>query len=211
MVRAIRFGDGQPIALVAHDMGVNPPLLWAAHHSDEVARLVLLEEPVLLPDVLSKLIAYTPETTKLGGLWWWMMALSPGMAERLIAGGHERAFLDWNYQHYASDPAAIESAAVDEYLRSFAAPGGVPGAFGVYRAVPRSVEQTAPLEKDKLRMPVLALGGDGSLGDRVREMMSMVADRVEGGAVPGCGHFIPEERPHELVERIVAFSQGTSR
>ena len=205
---ATGFGGGRPITLIAHDMGVNPALLWAAAHPDEIASLVLMEEPVLLPEVLAKLITYTPETTKLGGLWWWMMALSPDMAERLIAGGQERAFLEWNYQHYAADRGAIEPEAVDEYLRSFAAPDGVAGAFGIYRAVPRSVEQTVPLTQAKLRMPVLALGGVGSLGDHVREMMAMVAEHVEGGAMSRCGHFIPEERPAELVERIVAFVPG---
>ncbi len=204
LVRETGFGGGRPIALVAHDMGVNPALLWAAQHPGEIADLVLMEEPVLLPEVLGKLIAYTPETIKLGGLWWWMMALAPDMAERLIAGGHERAFLEWNYRHYAADPRAVEPAVVDEYLRSFAAPGGVSGAFGIYRAVPRSAEQTAPLARSKVRVPVLALGGEGSLGERVREMFALVAERVEGGAVPGCGHFIPEERPEELVRRLAA-------
>ena len=158
LVRETGFGAGRPITLIAHDMGVNPALLWAAQHPGEVAGLALMEEPVLLPDVLAKLIAYTPEGTKLGGLWWWMMALAPSMAECLVAGGHERAFLEWNYQHYAADPQAIEPAAVDEYLRSFAAADGVPGAFGIYRAVPRSAEQTAPLARAKLRVPVLDEG-----------------------------------------------------
>lgn len=130
------------------------------------------------------------------------------MAEHLIAGGHERAFLEWNYRHYAADPAAIEPAAVDEYLRSFASPGGVSGAFGIYCAVPRSVEQTAPLAKSKITTPVLALGGESSLGGRVREMFKLVSEHVEGGALPGCGHFIPEEQPEELVRRIAAIVPG---
>ena len=204
LVHETGFGGGRPITLVAHDMGVNPATLWAHAYPDEVAALCLMEEPVLLADVLAKFIAYTPEGTKRGGLWFWMMALAPDTAEQLVGNGHERAFLQWNYDHYAADPAAIEPAAVDEYLRSFAAPGGVAGAFGVYRSVPRSAEQTAPLARDKLRAPVLALGGEASMGAAMGEMAKLVAERVEASVLPGCGHFIPEEQPEELVRRLAA-------
>lgn len=208
LVRAAGFGGGRPITLVAHDMGVNPATLWAHAFPGEVAALCIMEEPVLLAEVLAKFIAYTPEGTKRGGLWFWMMALAPGMAEQLVGNGHERAFLQWNYDHYAADPAAIEPAAVDEYLRSFAAPGGVAGAFGVYRSVPRSAEQTAPLARAKLRLPVLALGGERSMGAAMGEMAQLVAERVEAGVLPGCGHFIPEEQPEELVRRLGALVPG---
>ena len=208
LVQELGFGDGRPLTLVAHDMGAPAALLWAHRHPDEVAGLAYLEEPVLLPEILGKLIAYTPEGTRLGGLWWWMMALAPGMAERLVEGGRERAFLEWSYEHYALVQGAVEPAAVDEYLRSFAAPGGVAGAFGIYRAVPRTVEQTAPLAQDKLRVPVLALGGEGSMGTGLLDMMRRVAERVEGGVLPGCGHFVPEEQPEELVHQLAALVPG---
>ncbi len=208
LVRETGFGGGRPLTLVAHDMGVNPAMLWAHAHPAEVAALCVMEEPVLLADVLAKFIAYTPEATKRGGLWFWMMALAPDMAEQLVGNGHERAFLAWNYDHYAADPAAIEPAAIDEYMRSFGAPGGVPGAFGVYRAVPRSVEQTAALAGDKLRLPVLALGGEASMGAAMGGLAKLVAEHVEAAVLPGCGHFIPEEQPEEVVRRMAALVPG---
>jgi len=208
LVHETSFGGGRPVTLVAHDMGVNPALQWAATWPDEVAGLALMEEPMLLADVLGKLIAYTPEGTKRGGLWFWMMALAPGMAERLVGGGHERALLEWNYEHYSAMPGAVEPAAVDEYMRSFGAPGGVTGAFGVYRAVPKSIEQTSSLLHAKVRVPVLALGGEGSLGEQMRVQAAMVAEHVEGGAMPDCGHFIPEEQPDALMRRLEALIPG---
>ena len=204
LVAALGFGGRRPLTLVAHDMGAPPALLWAADYPEEISGLAYLDEPVLLPDVLAELIHYGPETTKLGGLWWWMMALAPGMAEALIAGGHERAFLTWNVDHYSAVPGAIEPEAVDEILRSFGASDGVAGAFGVYRAVPRTVQQTTRLMHAKVKPPVLALGGDGSLGNRVRELVERVAEHVQGGSMQSCGHFIPEERPDELVQRLAA-------
>jgi len=41
LVREIGFGAGRLLALVAHDMGAPPALLWAADHPEEVAGLLI--------------------------------------------------------------------------------------------------------------------------------------------------------------------------
>jgi pimeloyl-ACP methyl ester carboxylesterase len=66
LVREIGFGSGRPLTLVAHDMGAPPALLWAADHPEEVAGLLYIEVPVMLSEVLTKIIAYTPEAMKIG-------------------------------------------------------------------------------------------------------------------------------------------------
>jgi len=203
LVRALEFGRGRPITLVAHDMGAPPALIYAADHPHEVASLHYLEEPVFLSDVLGKTIAYTPEATKMGGLWWWLMAFAPDLPETLIVG-NERRFLEWFFKHYTADPAAIEPEAVDEYLRTFAGQQGVLGALGCYRAAFKTIDQTAPLAHAKIDVPVVALGGEKSQGGRVAEAMKMVAANASGSAVPSCGHFIPEEAPQVIVDHVLA-------
>ena len=89
LVQVIGFGAGAPITLVAHDMGAPPALLWCADHPDEIAGLLYLEEPVLLPDLLSKIIVYTPETAARGSMWWWLLPLAPGATGK--AGRRQRA------------------------------------------------------------------------------------------------------------------------
>lgn len=205
LVRRLGFGGGRPLTLAAHDMGAPPALLWAADHPDEIAGLLYLEEPVFLPEALGKILSYTPEGTRMGGLWWWTFALAPGVPERLVVG-NERAFLTWFFDHYTAEPGAIEPTAVEEYLRTFSGREGVLGALGVYRAAFTTMEQTAPLARTKLRVPAVALGGDKSQGAHVREMLEMVAETVDGGSVAGCGHFLPEERPDEVVRWLLALT-----
>ena len=59
-------------------------------------------------------------------------------------------------------------------------------------------------------MPVLALGGGESFGRRelTLESMRRVADDVQGGEVEGSGHFIPEEKPEELVAALLEANNG---
>jgi pimeloyl-ACP methyl ester carboxylesterase len=205
LVREIGFGAGRPLTLVAHDMGAPPALLWAADHPEEVAGLFYIEVPVMLSEVLTKIIAYTPEAMKNGSMWWWILPLAPDVPERLIVG-NERAFLTWFYERYAT-PGAIDTAAVDEYLRTFSGREGVLGALGVYRAAFTTIEQTAPLTKKKVQVPVVALGGEKAQGVQIRKMVEMVAENVDGGSIADCGHFVPEERPDEIVRHVLAMTK----
>jgi pimeloyl-ACP methyl ester carboxylesterase len=79
--------------------------------------------------------------------------------------------------------------------------------MGVYRAAFKTIEQTEPLRKSKATVPVIALGGANVQGDKVREMVSMVAVNVTGHVIPDCGHFLPEECPEEIVRQIQAFAK----
>ena len=55
---------------------------------------------------------------------------------------------------------------------------------------------------------MLAIGGASSLGSTVAEQMREVAQNVESGVIENCGHFIPEEKPEELVRRFQDFSSS---
>jgi pimeloyl-ACP methyl ester carboxylesterase len=203
LITQLGFGRGKPLIHAAHDMGALPALIWCADHVEEVAALLYIEAPVMLGDVLCKIIAYTPEAMANGSMWWWILPLAPGVPERLIVG-NERAFLTWFYEGATAKPDAIGPEAVDEYLLTFAGREGVLGSMGIYRAAFTSIAQTEPLMKAKTTVPVVAMGGaTGGLGAKVGEMVKMVAEHVEVVIVPDCGHFLPEECPDEVARRII--------
>jgi pimeloyl-ACP methyl ester carboxylesterase len=204
LVKELGFGNGRPLTLVAHDMGAPPALLWAADHPAEIATLFYVEAPVMLAGVLAKIIAYTPEAMKDGSMWWWILPLAPGVPEALIVG-NERAFLLWFYTGSAVvNRAAFTPEVIAEYLRTFSGKRNVLAAMGVYRAAFASIAQTTPLLQTKVRVPIVAIGGAAGLGARVGEMVSLVAETVRSVLVPDAGHFIPEERPEELVRLVLA-------
>ncbi len=201
LVGQLGFGGGRPLTLVAHDMGAPPALLWAADHPDEVGALFYIEVPVMLEEILSKIIVYTPQAMAMGSMWWWVLPLAPGVPERLIVG-NERAFLTWFYERDQETRNATADA-LPEYLRTFRGREGVLGALGVYRAAFTTIEQTTPLKESKVAVPVIALGAARANSDRVQSMVQLVAENVRGGVIPECGHFIPEERPDAIVKAVL--------
>jgi pimeloyl-ACP methyl ester carboxylesterase len=59
------------------------------------------------------------------------------------------------------------------------------------------------LQDRKVKVPVVAIGGERGLGARVGQFVSMVASEVSSQVLPGCGHFIPEERPDAVVDQVL--------
>jgi pimeloyl-ACP methyl ester carboxylesterase len=202
LVRRIGFGGGQPITLVAHDLGAPPALLWAADHPEEIAGLLHMECPVMLSDVLTKILAYTPEAMNNGSMWWWILPLASGVPEALVVG-NERAFVNWFYDGATAVRGAIEPETVDEYLRTFSGQEGVLSAMGIYRAAFVTMDQTAALMKKKVKVPIVALGGEKALGANVLAWVKLVAESATGEVIANCGHFIPEERPDEVVRHVL--------
>ena len=205
LVAELDFGGGHPLIVAAHDMGAPPALIWAADHPKEIASLLYIEAPVMLEEVLGKIIAYNRLAMAQGSMWWWILPLAPGVPERLIVG-NERAFLTWFYEGATAHPEVFNDATVDEYLRTFAGREGVLGALGVYRAAFDSIDQTAPLTAGKIRVPVLAIGGSKGLGDKVGEMVRRVAAHVDSHTLPDSGHFVPEEQPDTIIRHVLSIA-----
>jgi pimeloyl-ACP methyl ester carboxylesterase len=211
LVREIGFGKGRPLILAAHDMGAPPALIWAADHPQELAGLLYIEGPVMLSEVLQKIIAYTPQAMVKGSMWWWILPLAPGIPERLVVG-NERAFLTWFYEGATAAPTAIAPTTIDEYLRTFSGREGVLGAMGVYRAAFTSISQTEPLTRKKVCVPVIALGGSANgLGAKVGEMVKLVAENVEAHTLSDSGHFLPEEQPDAVIKHILSMAVKTAK
>ncbi|HKR81622.1 MAG TPA: alpha/beta hydrolase [Candidatus Saccharimonadales bacterium] len=200
----------EKLGIVAHDMGAPAALMFAAEHPEMVQGLVYLEEPVLTKATMADIHAFTPEAVQNGLLWWWRFAFAYDLPETLLAG-KEQEFLAWFHQHGTFDPGAVEKEAAREYLRTFASTEGIRGAFGVYRGIFDTIEQTETLTGEhKITVPVLGLGGAKGKGDQVAHQLRQVARHVSGGTVENCGHFVADEQPEVLIKHVLSFFDDVS-
>ena len=66
-------------------------------------------------------------------------------------------------------------------------------------------------ERGKLKMPVLAVGGQASTtGPLMAEMMREVAEDVSELRVSNAAHWIAEENPADFVAGLIKFLAGTA-
>lgn len=191
-----------PFHLVGHDWGGPVAYAVAAAHPDAVRKLVILD--VTIPGDGS------PNMSQGGRRWHHAFHQTLDLPEALVTG-REEAYFGWFYRNYGARPDAIPEADIAEYLRVYRQPGALRAGFSYYRAIPRDIaDNTATASALKLPMPVLALGGDRSWGRgmEVVESLRRLAVNVQGGEVPNCGHWMPEEQPDDLLRRLMTFFAG---
>jgi pimeloyl-ACP methyl ester carboxylesterase len=201
MLVAERLGH-RSFFLVGHDWGGPTAFALAAAHPQAVRRLVILD--VVIP-------GSGGDFSEGGQRWHHQFHMTPDLPEALTQG-RERTYLSWFYRTFAYRPDAITAADLDEYVRTYSQPGAMRAGFAYYRALLQDVaDNRAVLARDKLAMPVLALGGAVSYphgrgrGSAPEQSLRQVALDVRGAVVPDCGHFIPEEAPDVLVQHLLDF------
>jgi len=185
--------------LVGHDWGGPTAYALAAAHPAAVRKLAILD--VTIPGDGS------PNISQGGRRWHHAFHQTPDLPEALVTG-REDIYLGWFYRTYGARPDAIPAADIAEYLRVYRQPGALRAGFAYYRAIPRDIADNAAIrERFKLPMPVLGLGGDSGWGRgmEVAESLRRMATQVTGGVIAGCGHWIPEEKPAELLRELLAF------
>jgi pimeloyl-ACP methyl ester carboxylesterase len=162
-----------------------------------VRRLVLIDAPV--PGV-----GPWEEVLKNPLLWHFRFG-GPDM-ERLVAG-RERIYLDRFWNEFSATPSRFSEAARAHYAALYARPGAMHAGFSQFAAFDQdAIDNRAFLAQGgRLRMPVLAVGGEKSFGPMMAVVMRAAADNVEEGIVPGSGHWIMEENPQATVRLVRGF------
>jgi pimeloyl-ACP methyl ester carboxylesterase len=69
----------------------------------------------------------------------------------------------------------------------------------------QAAKDFAQLSRTKLTMPVLAIGGEKSLGEVLGQQMKVVASDVTVVVLKNTGHWVMEEQPKETTEALTKF------
>jgi len=182
--------------VVAHDIGNMVAYAFAAQYPDRVRKLVLIDAPV--PGV-----GPWDEILKNPLLWHFRFG-GPDM-ERLVAG-RERIYLDRFWNEFSATPARFSEAAREHYAKLYARPGAMHSGFAQFAAFDQdAADNKGFMAKGKLKMPLLAVGGEKSFGPMMATVMRFAADDVREAVVPDWGHWIMEENLTATIVIVRAF------
>lgn len=189
--------DVRQADVVAHDIGNMVAFAFAAWHPDRVSRLVLMDAPV--PGV-----GPWEEILKSPLLWHFRFG-GPDM-ERLVAG-RERIYLDRFWNDFSAVPARFTEAERNHYAELYARPGAMHAGFAQFAAFDQdAIDNRAQLARaGRLKMPVLAVGGEKSFGADMAGVARFAADDVQQAVIADAGHWLMEEQPAATVAVIQEF------
>jgi haloacetate dehalogenase len=190
--------------VLAHDRGARVAHRLALDHPQAVERMALL-------DIAPTLAMYEQTSDAFARAYWhWFFLIQPApLPERLIEADPAAYVRDVMGKRSAG-LAPFDPRALAEYQRCLALPGAAHGICEDYRAA-----ATIDLEHDRfdrdagnrLALPLMVLWGEqgvvGRCFDPLKEWQRVAAE-VQGGPLP-CGHYIAEEAPDTLLERVLPF------
>lgn len=184
------------VDVVAHDIGNMVGYSFAAQYPARTTKLVLMDAP--LPGV-----GPWEEILKNPLLWHFRFG-GPDM-ERLVAG-RERIYLDRFWNEFSADPKKWDEASREHYATLYAQPGAMRAGFAQFAAFDQdAIDDQALLAQGKLKMPVLAVGGEKSFGPTMAVVARAAADNVTEVVIPASGHWLMEEQPEATVKAIRSF------
>ena len=188
--------------LVGHDRGARVAHRLARDHGRRVRSLTVLDiSPTL------KMYESTDKAFATAYYHWFFLIQKPPLPEKLLAGQVPHYILG-RIGRGKSGLKHFSREAQREYVRAFSDPRTIHATCEDYRAAATIdlVHDRADLKK-KLRMPVLVLWGRQGVIARMFRPLSdwrEVARDVRGRAID-CGHFLPEEKPVEVLTELRRF------
>ena len=191
------YGASQ-FTLVGHDVGSWISYAWATRRPAGIERLCLTEADI--PGVAPP-AAFAIERAP--RVFQFFFCATPDLPE-LLTEGRERIFFKYLFDTKMLVRQAINDSDLSHYVESYARPGRMTAGFAYYRAAIESARQNSAAAPP--RMPVLAIGGEGSVGSALhRALEAAKTPHLQGAVFAGVGHYLPEEAPREFVDHIVRF------
>jgi pimeloyl-ACP methyl ester carboxylesterase len=197
----------QKYHLVGHDIGAWIAYSWARHHPVDILSLTLLDSAI--PGHAPPLSFPLPDPLNMK-LWQFSFNRLPDLPE-ILTKGKEKELLNWLFATKSVHPDRVTKERREVYVKAYSKEGAMSRGFEYYRAVEKSAAQNLSFKETKLTMPILALGGDQGVAGGLKAVMEVLAESVEGGAIPDCGHYVMEEQPEALAQMMLDFYQSVER
>jgi len=203
LVEAMAALGYQRFGVIGHDRGARVAYRMALDYPDRVSAVGVLDVITTL-DVAERL---TYATARQMATWFWL-AQPPPLPENTIAAD-PRGYLTAVLEAWGG-AAAIDPAAVDEYVRALSEPRSIHAICEEYRA-----SDTIDIDNDRkdrdegrrITCPLLCLwvehGFAAQFGDPIA-IWKRWADDVRGHAISG-GHFMMEESPQAIAAALETF------
>ncbi|MBU9857996.1 alpha/beta fold hydrolase [Rahnella bonaserana] len=191
-------------SVVAHDRGARVAHRLALDHPQAVKRLVLM-------DIAPTLSMYRQTTETFARAYWhWFFLIRPAPLPEALIKADPDLYLRSVMGSRSAGMQPFTKEAYADYLRCLQLDGTARGICEDYRASAGIDLQHDEVDLNagrKVKCPLLVLWGEqGTVGKCFAPLAEWekVAENVQGEALP-CGHYIAEEQPELLLEKVLPF------
>ncbi|HXB08927.1 MAG TPA: alpha/beta hydrolase [Puia sp.] len=191
LVKKLGFSN---INLAGHDIGLMVAYAYAAQYRNEVKKVALLD--ALLPGV-------DPVWADFSGKAWWFGFFARPVAGDLVAGKAGEFLTD--FWTVVGHPESFTKEETAEFIRAYSVSGATTGTFHWFGAFPQDAADNRVFMKEKLPMPLLAMGAEFSSASFLADHCRLVASHVTEVKIMGAGHWIVQEQTAQVQKGLLDF------
>src|SRR5437660_7275379 len=182
--------------VVGHDIGLMVAYAYAAQFPAEVEKLVLMD--AFLPGVAGWEAIYNNP-----GLWHFRFN---GPTPEALVKGRERTYFAYYWNDLAADKTrSLPTADREAYVAAYSRPGRMHAGWQYFIVWSQTAKDFAQLAQTKLTIPVLAIGGEKSLGDVLGQQAKIVATDATTVVLENTGHWLMAANPQETMDALTKF------
>jgi pimeloyl-ACP methyl ester carboxylesterase len=185
----------QHIKLAGHDIGLMVAYAYAAQFPADVKKLALLD--ALLPGI-------EPVWSQVKAQAWWFGFFAQPHSGELVAGRIGIFFTDF-WPTVGFQKNSFTKAERNEFIRAYSTPGATTGAFHWFGMFDQDAKDNVELAKNKLPMPLLAMGSDHLAGSFLAAHCRLVANDVHEVIIKDSGHWIVQEQTAQVQKGLLDF------
>jgi haloacetate dehalogenase len=206
LVRLMRALGHERFGVCGHDRGGRVAHRLALDHPAAVSRLALI-------DIAPTLDMYAATDMRFASAYYhWFFLIQPTPRPERMIEAAPLPYLHWKLGGWgAGSTSYIEAEAMAEYERCFSRPAAIHGACEDYRAsagIDLEHDRASRAAGQKIACDTLVVWGTRGVIQALFDPMALwraqCVGHVEGEAL-AAGHFIPEELPGPLAERLLRF------
>ena len=191
-------------SVIAHDRGARVAHRLALDHPQAIKRMVLM-------DIAPTLSMYQQTNEEFARAYWhWFFLIRPAPLPEALISHDADLYLRSVMGSRSAGMQPFTDEAYADYLRCLQLDGTARGICEDYRASASIDLQHDQIDLEasrKVQCPLLILWGEqGTVGKCFKPLdeWAKVAEQVTGEALP-CGHYIAEEQPELLLEKVLPF------
>jgi pimeloyl-ACP methyl ester carboxylesterase len=192
-----------PLHVVAHDFGAWVAYSWALLFPSDFRSLTLIDAGIPGVTLLNEI-----QLSDYKRKWNFIFQMLPDLPAEMT-NGKEDVYVGWWFKNKVHNPGAVAAEDVAAYVQAYAREGRMDAAFDYCRNIVQDMEFNRKQFKDKIPVPLLAVGGQYSIPNMGDSLGPYFKD-VTSVVVPDSGHFVPEEQPETLAKALKSFL-GTAR
>lgn len=133
-------------------------------------------------------------------IWQFSFNALPDLPEALTKG-RERELFNWLFHQKATHSENLTPARRDPYVEHYSRPSRMAPGFKFYRSAALSASQNVSFGQNRLQMRWMAK----EVSKKTCPKAEPLASEIQDGEISDCKHYVMEEQPEQVVQRLPFF------